>query len=191
MGSFCCCPSREEFEEYTYSNGSLSRHCISLTYLLHQLLNGYAAVFRRIEGRSVSLSPHSATSLAPAGSDLNFPESSSDSYHSSSRTVPYDADSRYSCLPRDGLVLRREKSASRFNEELQPLRRGNNSAGVETMSSMDKVNGLESEGHSMSCHSESAEKSLFVKAARGIAYRLSSAEDEDVCPTCLDGDGVQ
>ncbi|GFZ20990.1 hypothetical protein Acr_29g0001520 [Actinidia rufa] len=68
--------------------------------------------------------------LASSGTGTELPDSSfNDALHSVSRPLPYDADQRYSRLQRDGLVSRRDKSITNFQEASQPLRRNTSSSG--------------------------------------------------------------
>lgn len=188
MGAFCCCLCGEEFEEYaTHSGNSIYRHCICLRYFLHQLFTGYMAMFQRLEGRTVASQIQGATPLAPTGPSTTLSDNSlSDSYHTVPRPIPYDSDARYSRLLRDGLVSRREKALTHFQEEAQPLRRSSSSSGVEPLGTGKKRNGIDFEEESKTGHLESLEKSSSAKILQGGTYILSSSEDEDVCPTCLD-----
>ncbi|KAK8650899.1 hypothetical protein V6N13_140520 [Hibiscus sabdariffa] len=68
-------------------------------------------------------------------------------YQSPARPLPYDADTRYYHLQREGLVSRCEKGSSHSEEESKPVR---------------------------------------AKSQDGIGYTYWSAEEEDVCPTCLE-----
>ncbi|KAA8529972.1 hypothetical protein F0562_034424 [Nyssa sinensis] len=158
MGAFCCCPCGDEFEEYP--SNSIYRHCICLKFFFHQLFSGHSTMFHRIEGRSVSSSIQGA-SLVSSGTGTALPDNSlNDAHHSVSRPLPYDADQRYSRLLRDGLVSRRDKSMTHFQEDSQPLRRNMSSSGIEPLGSGKNWNG--------------------VDPAEDIKL------DEDVCPTCLD-----
>ncbi|KAA8532278.1 hypothetical protein F0562_032311 [Nyssa sinensis] len=184
MGAFCCCPCGDEFEEYP--SNSIYRHCICLRFFFHQLLSGYTTAFHSFEGRSVSSSIQGAT-LASSGIGTALPDSSfSDAQHSVSRLLPYDADQRYSRLPRDGLVSRRDKSMAHFQEDSQPLRRNTSSSGIEPLSSGKKWNRVDSAEDFNLGLSESSEKALATKVAHGLVYIQPPSEDEDVCPTCLD-----
>ncbi|XP_031247195.1 E3 ubiquitin-protein ligase At3g02290-like [Pistacia vera] len=186
MGSFCCCPCIDELEEYTIPSGSLYRHCICLRFFFHQLFNGYGAVFHRLEGRSIPSSNQGATSLASSGIAAALPDNSpNDSQLSLSRSIPYDSEQRYTRLQRDGLVSRRDKSMIHFQEDTQPPRRNMSSSGTESLGFGKKQNGVDFEEDSKLIHSESSEKALATKFVFGD-YLQTSAEDEDVCPTCLD-----
>ncbi|KAH9658457.1 RING-type domain-containing protein [Citrus sinensis] len=70
MGSFCCCPCIEEFEDYTNPSNSIYRNCICLRFFFHQLLNGYGAIFHRLEGRSVPISNLGTASSASSRDGL-------------------------------------------------------------------------------------------------------------------------
>ena len=105
-------------------------------------------------------------------------------YRSPPRPLPYDADTRYFRLQRDGLVSRREKGSSHSQEESEPLR-GEDAADSESFSTGDKWNACEQ--GSKEQHSKSFQKLSSVKAPVEIGYIYSSAEEEDVCPTCLEG----
>ncbi|XP_044512475.1 E3 ubiquitin-protein ligase At3g02290-like [Mangifera indica] len=186
MGSFCCCPCVDELEEYTIPTFSLYRHCICLRFLFHQLFNGSGAVFHRLEGRSMPSSNQGATSLASSGIATALPDNSlNDSQLALSRSITYDSEQRYSRLQRDGLVSRRDKSMIHFQEDPQPPRRNMSSSGTESLGFGKKQNGVDYEEDSKLIHSESSEKAFATKLAY-VNYLQTSAEDEDVCPTCLD-----
>ncbi|XVF81773.1 hypothetical protein PTKIN_Ptkin15bG0183400 [Pterospermum kingtungense] len=95
--------------------------------------------------------------------------------------LPYDADTRYFRIQRDGLVSRREKGSSHSQEESEPLR-GEDDTDSESLSTGDKWNSCE-QGFKEQ-HSKSLLKLSSTKAVR--IYTISSAEEEDVCPTCLE-----
>ncbi|KAJ6388303.1 hypothetical protein OIU77_026805 [Salix suchowensis] len=61
------------------------------------------------------------------------------------------------------------------------------SSGVESLGFGKKRNGVDSEDDNKLGFSESSEKSMATKVAYGLTYVQPSTEDEDVCPTCLDG----
>lgn len=91
------------------------------------------------------------------------------------RPLPYDAENRFTRLQR-GLVFRREKSMTHFQDDSQSVveftkrRSGNDSIDQDSKSG----------------DIELLEKSLKVKASEGLLYEQTS-DNEDVCPTCLDG----
>ncbi|XP_022726956.1 E3 ubiquitin-protein ligase At3g02290-like isoform X2 [Durio zibethinus] len=186
MGAFCCCPCGDDYEEYAYPSNSIYRHCICLRFFFYQLFTGYGALFHRLEGRPVS-SQIQGASLSSMEIVTTTPNISANETHvTMSRPVPYDTEQRYSRLQRDGLVSRRDKSVTHFQEETQPLRRSISSSGVESLGIGRKRYGVESEEDSKIVNPESSERTLALKVAYGSNYLQSSSEDEDVCPTCLD-----
>jgi hypothetical protein len=145
----------------------------------------YGTMFHRLEGRTVSPT-QGGDFLASTGVGTGLPDSSAnDTQLSSSRPVPSDNDQRYDRLQRYGLVSR--KSMTHFQEESQSLRRNVSSSGMESLGSVKKRNGVDSEDDNKLGYSESSEKSLVTKVAHGLTYVQPSTADEDVCPTCLDG----
>ncbi|KAF9596067.1 hypothetical protein IFM89_007120 [Coptis chinensis] len=186
MGAFCCCPCGEDTDEYSYPSSSIYRHCICLRYFLHQLLSGYSAMFHRLDERSIASPIQGTTSLTATELGTASDNSLNAMYFSVPRPMPYDADQRPSRLQRDGLVFRREKSSSNFQEESQPLRRSGSSSGVEPMVAGKKWIRVDSEEECKIGSSESSEKNVSAKVSQGLAYTFPPPEDEDVCPTCLD-----
>ncbi|MBA0666571.1 hypothetical protein Goklo_002968 [Gossypium klotzschianum] len=185
MGAFCCCSCGDDCEEYAYPSNSIYRHCICLRFFFYQLFTGYGALFHRLDGRPASQiqgASLSSTTTVTAISD----NSAIETHVTMSRPVPYDAEQRYSRLQRDGLVSRRDKSVTHFQEETQPLRRNISSSDGESLGIGRKWNGVELEDDSKIVHLELSERSLAPKVAQGPNYIQPSAEEEDVCPTCLD-----
>ncbi|XP_022771839.1 E3 ubiquitin-protein ligase At3g02290-like isoform X2 [Durio zibethinus] len=162
MGSVCCCLHAEDFEDYTNPNSN------------------YTTLFQRGELHSV---PSSIQGTASVDSSASLDNSLSDMYRSPARPLPYDADTRYFRLQRDGLFSRCEKGSSHSQEESEPLR-GEDAADSETLSTGDKWNSCEQ--GSKEQHSKFSQKLSSAKAAAVIGYIYSSAEEEDVCPTCLE-----
>lgn len=124
------------------------------------------------------------TPLTSTGPNTAADNSLSESYHLVPRPPPYDTDSRYSRLQRDGLVSRRDKAMIHNQDDSQMLRRNSSSSGMEHLGDGKKRNNADSEEFKAS-RSES-EKNLYAKMSYGTAYTITSTEDEDVCPTCLD-----
>ncbi|OMP03542.1 hypothetical protein CCACVL1_02374 [Corchorus capsularis] len=117
-------------------------------------------------------------------STSSLDNSLSDMYRSPPRPLPYDADTRYFRLQRDSLVSRREKGSSHSQEESEPLR-AEDDADSESLGTGDKWNACEE--CSKDQNSKSSHNLSSAKAPVGIGYIYSSAEEEDVCPTCLEG----
>eukprot|EP01018_Ginkgo_biloba_P017152 Gb_06534 [translate_table: standard] len=149
----------------------------------------YSAMFYRVEGHGVSSSIQGVASSASAGllgatsADSSLP----DTYRPPPRPLPYDADPRYSSLRRDGLVSRREKTCSHLHEESEPLRRSNSDGCDEPLTTLQKRNGADYEEQGQGYCPETSEKRQLSKSMTGVESAISLIEDEDVCPTCLDG----
>lgn len=108
-------------------------------------------------------------------------------YRSPPRPLPYDADPRYVRLQRDGLVSRREKGSSHSQEETEPLRSDTN-VDLVPLNTGDKWNQSTCEEGSKEYQTKSSFKLSATKATTGFAPIYSSSDDEDVCPTCLEGE---
>nr|CAN77184.1 hypothetical protein VITISV_026286 [Vitis vinifera] len=105
-------------------------------------------------------------------------------YRSPPRPLPYDVDPRNFRLQRDGLVSRREKGSSHSHEESEPLR-SDTDGDSESLITRDKWN--ESDDGSKEQRPRSSVKHSMAKTTMGLGFIYSSSEDEDVCPTCLEG----
>ncbi|GAV83224.1 zf-RING_2 domain-containing protein [Cephalotus follicularis] len=182
MGSVCCCLHAEDFEDYMNPNSSVYRNCMCLNCFIQNFLNVYNSLFQREEVHSVPSSIQGATSIT---SSASLDNSLSDMFRSPPRPLPYDADPRYSRLQRDGLFSRREKGSSHLQEESEPLR-SDNDADSETMNTGGKWNDPACEEGSKEQNSKSSLKLSLAKATPGIGHVYLSAEEEDVCPTCLE-----
>ncbi|XP_065016693.1 E3 ubiquitin-protein ligase At3g02290-like isoform X1 [Musa acuminata AAA Group] len=180
MGAFCCCLCPEDFEEHAHTSNPIYRQCICLRYFFHQLLNGYGAMFQRLDGRSVPSQIQTATSSTSTTAGNTYDNSLCESHHLVPRPPPYEADPRYA---REGLISRREKSMSHIQEDLQTLRRNGSSSAVETLAAVRKRI-AETEAGQKLTHAES-EKNLAAKT-RDTGFVFTTSEDEDVCPTCLE-----
>ncbi|KAK3021113.1 hypothetical protein RJ639_045497 [Escallonia herrerae] len=146
----------------------------------HDALAGlkYGATFHRIEGRTVSPSIQGAT-FPTSSTGTVLPDSClNDARQSLSRPLSYDPEQRFSRLQRDGLVSRREKSITQFQEESQPLRRNISSSGIEKMGSGKNWDEVESTGILKIGHSMSSDKASSAKAA--LKLLQPSLEDEDI-----------
>lgn len=106
---------------------------------------------------------------------------------SMNRPLPFDADQRYSRTQRNGLVSRREKSMSHFQENSLPLMRDMGSSDTELSGSgktSSLVELLEDDKHGPA---ESSGNPQLLQVSPGVLYVQPSTEEEDVCPTCLEG----
>ncbi|MBA0732313.1 hypothetical protein Gogos_016412 [Gossypium gossypioides] len=178
MGSFCCCLRADDSEDYTNSNNNVRRRCLCLSCFVQNFLHMYATLFQRRD--SV---PSSILGTAYVNSPASLYSSLTDVYESTIRSLPYDGETRHCRLQREGLVSRREKGSSHSQEDSKPLR-GADDADSETFSTGEKWNSFEqglTERQSKSSQNHSSAKSQV-----GVGYTYWSAEEEDVCPTCLE-----
>ncbi|KAK8716112.1 hypothetical protein V6N13_043431 [Hibiscus sabdariffa] len=170
------------------SKATISDHALRTNEQgIHDSSIQYGALFHRLDGRSLSSQIQGASLSSTAVVTTTSDDSANEAHVTTSRPIPYDAEQRYSRLQRDSLVSRRDKSATHFQEETQPLRRNMSSSGVEPLGIGRKWNGVEAEEDSKVSHLELSERSLAPKVAQGPNYIQPSVEDEDVCTTCLDG----
>lgn len=117
-------------------------------------------------------------------STASLDNSLSDMYRSPPRPMPYDADPRYFRSQHDGLISRREKGSSHLNEESEPLRGDIDS---ESLNSSDKWNECAGEDGSKEYRSKSLVRLSSAKLTTGAGLVYASSEEEDCCPTCLEG----
>lgn len=119
-------------------------------------------------------------------STASLDNSLSDMYHSPPRPLPYDADPRHFCSQRDGFVSRHEKGSSHLNEESEPLR-SDVDGDQESLNSGGKWNESACEDGSKEYRSKSSLRLSSAKYTTGVGLVYASSEEEDVCPTCLEG----
>jgi hypothetical protein len=93
-------------------------------------------------------------------------------------------------LPYSQLVSRRDKSLGHTQEESQPLRQNGSSSDTGTDSantgSVKKRLSTDTDESSAKMHKSVSDKSLAAKLY-GSGYLVTSSQDEDACPTCLEG----
>jgi hypothetical protein len=143
----------------------------------------YSVVFYRVDGHGGASSSASAGLLGITSPDSSPP----DTFRPPPRPLPYDVDPRYVRLQRDGLVSRREKTNSYLHEESEPIRRDNNEGCVEALTTLQKRNGADGEEQIQGYHTEISEKCQSSKTMLTVESVIALVEDEDICPTCLDG----
>lgn len=149
----------------------------------------YRGILHRLEGRPFISQIQGATLASSSISPLQSDNSTNDSHISIFRSWPYDSDSTYSRLQRDGLVSRHDKSMYHFQEDVQPVRKNVSSSGVESLGLGNRRNGIDSEEDCKFGLLEYSE-GLTAESADGLICTQPSSEDEDVCPTCLEGDST-
>lgn len=138
----------------------------------------YIALFQR--------GVHAATSavqerIAFVSQTATVDDSIPDTYQSPPRPIPYD-DPRFS-RPHHG-VMSNNKFLSHYHEEPESCRSSNV---CETESSrMDSKSKSDFDSRSKFCIPESSLKNT-ADARKEATYLFPSSEEEDVCPTCLEG----
>ncbi|CAA2959036.1 E3 ubiquitin- ligase At3g02290-like [Olea europaea subsp. europaea] len=182
MDTVCCC-LRGGFEDFAHSNSSICANFICIRCFIQNFLHLYTSLFYREEEQEIALSTQ-GTSLSSAASLDN---SLVDMYHAPPRPLPYDADPRYLHLQRDGMISGREKGSSQSREETEPLRRSEIDEDSESLSSTNKLKEFTCEVGPKECDLKSKRRISITKTTRGFAHINTSSEDEDVCPTCLEG----
>ena len=154
---------------------------LSSTFLLcHQ--NG--AAFQRMDGRNVMLSFQGGSLSASTGSGVGPDDIPlTDTGHLMTRPSSYESDQRYSLSQRDRLVSRHEKIVGSVQEGSRVFRSGSSSGSMHLGSSKKQdITDLERE-----VDLSEYDKFRPGKASYWMEYAVSTTEDEDVCPTCLEG----
>lgn len=104
-------------------------------------------------------------------------DSLSSVYHSPPRPLPYDADPRY---------FRFAKGSSHSGEEAEPLR-GDTEMSSEVSGGGAKRSKSDCEDGSKEAYSKGSLTMENSKTKLGIEMYYAESDDEDICPTCLDG----
>lgn len=122
--------------------------------------------------------PSTVETVSVMNSTTALDDSLSNVYHSPPRPLPYDADPR---------CFRLAKGSSHSGEESEPLR-GDTEMSSEALGSggtkWSKSGCEDGSKESYSKGSSTIEKS---KTMPGIENYYAESDDEDICPTCLDG----
>lgn len=129
---------------------------------------------------------HAAPSLRErvpvASPSLNINDSIPDTYNAPPRPVPYD-DPIFSQLQHDGLISRHDKILSHFHEESEPFI--NNNDNEAELKTEGKCKSIFDGGYKFG-QPESSLKRFSAEPRKEIMNNFPY-EDEDVCPTCLEG----
>uniref|UniRef100_A0A2N9EHU7 Uncharacterized protein n=1 Tax=Fagus sylvatica TaxID=28930 RepID=A0A2N9EHU7_FAGSY len=175
MGSVCCCfPVKDPGE---ILDGSSHENNIPPNSLIHNFLDKYTAFFSNAQMDALPSSHQEAASSTPNRAPEN-PEP--ESILAPPRTLAFDSDLRYDNVQRDGIVRALNKSAGVL-QICSALRGGSVHIGQELVTESNC--GEESK----KCHSESPRKFSSENRKAGYLYDCPSPDDEDVCPTCLEG----
>ncbi|CAH8327663.1 unnamed protein product [Eruca vesicaria subsp. sativa] len=180
MGCVSSCFRVEDYEDYTNPSNSIIRNCPCPRCFVNSLLNLYITLFRRNETRSLPSTLQATTvSITSSSSYDNF---MSNTFHSTPRPLPYDAD------PGFFRSRRRDKGSSHSHEEAEPLRSDDDVhfsvEGSKWASNKLMVSGEDSKDD----FSKSTRRILKSKTmdAGGNDGLYVMSDDEDVCPTCLE-----
>ncbi|KAK3120569.1 hypothetical protein QOZ80_9AG0690070 [Eleusine coracana subsp. coracana] len=177
MGAFCSCLQVDYSDHHGNNASSAFRNCVCLRCFTQQLINAYTVLFRVGAVHPVS----QAIEATPVDSS----ESSFDTYRSPPRPLPYD-DPRFSPPSRDWFALRRAAS-SHSPDESEPLRADDDEEEeTETPVTVDKSSKTNYDTKMKRCSSAYGEKLPPKEHGNYFTYFSPSAEDEDVCPTCLE-----
>jgi hypothetical protein len=176
MGALCSCLQADYSDHHGHHASPALGGCMCLRCFTQQLINAYTVLFRAGTVHAVSQS----IEATPVDSS----ESSFDTYRSPPRPLPYD-DPRFSPPQRDWLVSRHGPSCH-SPEESEPLR-ANDDEEMETPSSTHKSSKTNYDTKMKRSSSTHGEKLPTKEPGNYFTYFSPSAEDEDVCPTCLEG----
>jgi len=174
MGAFCSCLQPDYSDHHGNHTSSAFRNCMCLRCFTQQLINAYTVLFRAGAVHSVSQSIEATP--------VDSTESSFDTYRSPPRPLPYD-NPRFSPPARDWL---RHESPSHSPEESEPLRANGDDEEMETPSRIDKASKTNYDTKMKICSSAYGDKVPPKGHGNYFSYFSPSAEDEDVCPTCLE-----
>lgn len=164
-----------------------------LEALKYDLFLQYLSLFRRGETRSLPSSLQATTTVSMTSS-TSYDNFMSNTFHSTPRPLPYDTDPIYFRSRRDSLVSRRDKGSSHSHEEAEPLR-----SDTDVDSESFSVEGSKWANNKLTISGEDS-KEDFSKSTRrilksktktmGAGYEgvYITSDDEDFCPTCLEGD---
>ncbi|XP_024364636.1 E3 ubiquitin-protein ligase At3g02290 isoform X2 [Physcomitrium patens] len=199
MGSLCCCLSPDHLEDYLpYQSATIIRECPCVRCCMRWFFSThYSTNFDELDHQE-NIFPSQVSSASGAGSvggssslDTSIPEV----FQAPPTPLPYDSDPRYlRSIGRDGLNYRRDKSgmSQMSGGEGQPLRHSNSDGGLGGTALQRRFGnsgGLDLEEQTQGLKLERT--SLSSKAFPRVESALSMLDDEDVCPTCLDGYTVE
>ena len=103
------------------------------------------------------------------------------------RSLPCNANPRCSNLQLGGRTTSHEKGPCHLLKDSEPHGRSNIQAGLELVSGGGTLSRSYCEGGSRKCYSESSVEPSTAEVTGRVECISTSSEDEDVCPTCLEG----
>lgn len=170
------------FETASFFNKS---ELIQLRILISFFLQ-YISLFRRGETPRSLPSSLQATTVSITSYD-NF-------MSSTPWPLPYDSDPGYFHSRRDSLVSRRDKGSSHSHEEAEPLRSDADDEDSESFlverSRWDNkltISGEDSREDFSKSTRRILKSKTIMEAGSNQGVYIVSDDDEDVCPTCLEG----
>lgn len=198
MGALCCCLSSDAFEDYLpYQNGTFIQDYFCFRCCLPWFSNTrYSTDFGEVDHQDTIFSRQVSTS-GGAGTvgGSNLEPTIPDVFQAPPTPLPYDTDPRYPRINRDGLSRRDKSGMSHLNPGGGPTLRPNNSdaGGGTALQRVDYVNSVgvdveDAESRGLMKPVGLGERNpLSSKPFPRVESALSMLDDDDVCPTCLDG----
>ncbi|KAJ8570040.1 hypothetical protein K7X08_006617 [Anisodus acutangulus] len=180
MGSVCCCFNVPDVGEFAASNGQNHSCCQCFSCCFQNLIDKCGTIFGQAQqtaGISANQGPSSSTVLVGISSSCN-------TIRSQDRGLSNSAARRQPQMQQDVAFRRQDKGTSHSRVEPEP----DIDANVEITQKLltaDRLLKSDCEGGSKECCPESP-KDYSSKMVTGVQYEVSSSEDEDVCPTCLE-----
>ena len=156
-----------------------------LNLLFRVRMQHYSANFDEVEHQeTVFPSQVSASSGAGPGGGSSIDTSIPEVFQAPPTPLPYDSEPRYLRNSRDGPISRRDKSG--MSQESQ--RHSNSDGGGTALQRrFGNSGGADHEEQSLGLKPGAVEKNAPSKTFPRVESALSMMDDDDVCPTCLDG----
>lgn len=129
---------------------------------------------------SANQGPSSSTVVVTNNSSCN-------TISSQGRVLSNNAAPRQPQVQQEVAFRRQDKSTSQSRVEPEPVGDADVEITQRLLQAADKLIKLDCEGGCKEYCPESPEKENSSKMKTGFLYAVSSSEDEDVCPTCLEG----
>ncbi|GFQ05017.1 E3 ubiquitin-protein ligase at3g02290 [Phtheirospermum japonicum] len=158
--------------------GTVCLHCF-----IQNFVHVYTSLFHGGEERPLPSPTQGTSSLTSTASTDN---SLADMYLSPQRSLPYNADTRYFCLPLERLIFRREKGSSHANKETELLRPNELHEESESVSAKGEWSDFTYNEGSEEYNLRSPVKLSTAEPTMEFAHIYYTSENEDVCPTCLE-----
>ncbi|OIS95895.1 PREDICTED: E3 ubiquitin-protein ligase At3g02290-like [Nicotiana attenuata] len=182
MGSVCCCFTVSDVgDNAAVSNDQNHSSCQCFSCCFQNILNTCGAVFGRAQETAVTSAnqgPSSSTVVVTNNSSCN-------TISSQGRVLPNNVAPRQPQVQQQVALGRQDKGTSHSRVEPEPV--GNADVEItQRLLQADKLIKSDCEGGCKEGCPESPEKENLSKLETGFQYAVSSSEDEDVCPTCLE-----